>query len=438
MLEENNTKKTTKKKSIFRQNKLVTTIVLVVVINLILSAGLVGIGLSTYNQWAPWVKSNILGQKVAGVEQVNNAAGGAADNEVKQNEVKIVQEDSVVADVVERVSPAVVSIIVTKDLPKIEQYYEEYSPFGDFFGDDFKFTIPRYRQNGTEEQEIGGGTGFVVTSDGLIITNRHVVEDEEAKYTVLFNDETKYEAQVLARDSVNDVAILKIDKKDLTAISLGDSTKLKVGQTVIAIGNALGEFRNTVSRGIISGLQRDITASSSFGQSEELSGVIQTDAAINPGNSGGPLLNLAGQAIGVNVAIVSGSENIGFALPINDIKAVLESVEKYGRIIRPWIGVRYTMVTQGLMEQNNLPYDYGALVVRGQNTGELAVVPGSPADKAGIVENDIILEINGKKLEGDYTLSKAILEHNVGDRLDLKVYDKGEEKQVSLVLEENK
>lgn len=244
----------------------------------------------------------------------------------------LTQEEQVI-QVVEQAAPAVVSIIVSKDLPVIEQYYEEYDPFGDFFGRDFfddffqpfKFRIPQYRQKGTEKKEVGGGTGFIVSADGLVLTNKHVVEDEEASYTVLTNEGEKLEAQVLARDLVQDIAILKVARQNLPTLKLGDSDQLQIGQTVIAIGNALGEFRNTVSLGVISGLKRSVTATSALGQTEQLSEVIQTDAAINRGNSGGPLLNLQGEVIGINVAMVLGAENIGFALPINIVKGYLEN-----------------------------------------------------------------------------------------------------------------
>ncbi len=254
------------------------------------------------------------------------------------------QEDKVVRTVKE-VSPAVVSIIVTKDLPVMEQYYQEYNPFeGDdffkqFFEDDFfapfQFQIPQYRQKGTEKREIGGGTGFIVSSDGLILTNKHVVVDEEADYTVLTNEGEKVPAQVLARDPIEDIAVLKIDRDDLPVVKLGDSDKLAIGQTVVAIGNALGEFRNTVSLGVISGLRRSIMASSGLGQTEQLSEVIQTDAAINQGNSGGPLLNLQGEAIGINVAMAQGAENIGFALPINKAGRDIDQIKKQGKISYP-------------------------------------------------------------------------------------------------------
>lgn len=435
--------KTNKSKKVsLSQSKFVGILALILVVNLILSGVVVGVGIGTYDRWGGWFEKNILGKEVKG--WVDNGKAGE-NNNIRGNKENIEGSGNnsqlSVEQVVEKVSPAVVSVIVTKDIPKLERYYEDYNPFGDnffdnFFGDNFKFRVPRYKQNGTEKKEIGGGTGFIVSSNGLIITNKHVVADKEAEYTVLMNDETKYKAEVLARDPVNDIAVLKIDKKGLPVIKLGNSDKLKVGQSVVAIGNALGEYRNTVSTGIVSGLKRDITASSGYGQSEQLSGVIQTDAAINPGNSGGPLLNMKGEAIGVNVAIVQGSQNIGFSLPINDVVQVLESVKKYGKIVRPWIGVRYLMINKTLKEKNQLPYDYGALIVRGEKVDDLAVIPGSPADKAGIVENDIILEFDGKKLEAEYDLSKAVLKHNVGDRVRLKIYHKGEEKEVDIILKE--
>ena len=338
---------------------------------------------------------------------------------------------------VKRVSPAVVSIIVAKDLPVLEQYYiNPFEGFGNDFFNQF-FGIPRYRQKGMEKREIGGGTGFIISADGLILTNKHVVSDTEAEYTVLTNDEKKYPAKVLARDPVLDLTVLKIEKTGLATVVLGDSDKLELAQTVIAIGNALGEFRNTVSVGVVSGLARQVTASGG-GETEVLRNVIQTDAAINPGNSGGPLLNLKGEVVGVNVAMVSGAQSIGFAIPINQAKSVIESVKREGRIVTPYIGVRYILISETVKEKNNLAVDYGALVSRGESREELAVIPGSPADKAGIVENDIILEIDGQKITQNNDLSSAIRNKKVGDEVTLKILSKGAEKIVKVKLEERK
>jgi S1-C subfamily serine protease len=232
-----------------------------------------------------------------------------------------------IAEVVKETSPAVVSVIISKYVPILEMEY--YNPFGE--NSPFDIRIPRLKQKGTELKEVGGGSGFVVSADGLIATNKHVVLDTDAQYTVLTNDGKKYPATVLARDPAQDVALLKIDANNLPITKLGDSDNIEIGQTVIAIGNALGEFRNTVSAGIVSGLMRTITAGGG-GFSEQLDEVIQTDAAINPGNSGGPLLNLYGEVIGVNTAMVSGAENIAFAIPINKVKKDINDVKAKGKI----------------------------------------------------------------------------------------------------------
>lgn len=350
----------------------------------------------------------------------------------QQQVVELTANEQIVSTI-EIVNPAVVSVVITKDVPVYERYYESYDPWGVFGG----FSIPRVRENGTEEQEVGGGSGFIVSNDGLIVTNRHVVEDEEARYSVLLNDGTSYKVDVLARDPQLDIAILKISEpleNSLSYVQFGDSESLKLGQTVIAIGNALAEFRNSVSVGVISGLSRSIVASDGMGHSEQLDEVIQTDAAINPGNSGGPLLNLKGEVVGVNVATSRGADNIGFALPAHVVKGVVESVKEHGEIIRPFLGVRYSMVTKHMAETNELPVDYGALVIRGQNKDELAVMPGSPADRVGITENTIILSIDGEELRGN-DLATVLRSKTVGQKITLKILQQGEEKEVIATLD---
>jgi serine protease Do len=304
---------------------------------------------------------------------------------------------------------------------------------------DLFFQTPTYTQNGTEKEQVGGGSGFLISSDGMIVTNRHVVSDKTAEYTVFLNNGKKYTANVLARDPVLDIAIIKINPAVGTIfpyLDLGDSDSLDVGQSVIAIGNALGEFKNTVSVGVVSGLSRSISASDNSGNSEQLSKVIQTDAAINPGNSGGPLLDLSGHVVGVNVAVAQGSESIGFSLPINSVKSAINSVMKTGKIVRPYVGIRYIPVTAELKAKNNLTVDYGILVQKGQTASELAVIPGSPADKAGILENDIILEINGQKIDQDKNFAYLIRGKNIGNSITLKILSKGIEKTVTLKLEQ--
>jgi serine protease Do len=348
-------------------------------------------------------------------------------------------QESQVVKVVRQAAPAVVSVVVTKDLPVFERVFT--NPFSDnpffrqFFGD-LDFGFPELRQKGTEKRQIGAGSGFVIDQErGLIVTNRHVVADKEADYTVVLNDGTKVPARVLARDPIQDIAILEVERHDLPALSLGDSQELQIGQSVIAIGNALGEFSNTVSVGVISGLSRQVSARGPGGV-ERLQGVIQTDAAINPGNSGGPLLNLKGEVIGVNTAVAQGAENIGFTIPINDVKKDLEQVKKQGKITVAFLGVRYLMITPELAEKENLPRDYGALIVRGDQPGQIAVVPGSPADKAGLLENDIILEWNNQRLTAKNPLFNVITQYSPGDKVKLKVYRKGKELEIEVELGE--
>ncbi|MCX6764859.1 MAG: trypsin-like peptidase domain-containing protein [Candidatus Nealsonbacteria bacterium] len=348
------------------------------------------------------------------------------------------QEEAVI-DVVNRVSPAVVSIVISKDVPIIEEYYD--NPFGDFFGEDFGLRIPQYRQKGTEKKEVGGGSGFIISEDGMILTNKHVVLDEEAEYTVLTNDGGKFSAKVLAKDPNQDLAIIKIEKKDSSfpKVQLGDSSNVKIGQTVIAIGNALGEFRNTISVGVISGLGRTVTAGGgSF--VETIEDVIQTDAAINKGNSGGPLLNLKGEVIGINTATVLDAQNISFSIPVNKAKRDIEQVKSSGKIVYPFIGVYYTLITKELKEKYNLPFDYGAWIGRdktGKETKEV-VLAGSPAEKAGLKKDDIILELNNEKITTENSLAEIILKYNPGDKVTLKISRDNQEKNIDIVLGENK
>ena len=360
----------------------------------------------------------------------------AVEEEEEEDAEESQKRPKSIADVVEEVSPAVVSVIVSKYVPILEEYY--YNPFEEFeqfFGQPFGFRIPQYRERGKELQEVGGGTGFIISSDGLVITNKHVVYDEDAEYTVLTNDGEKYPAPVLARDPIQDIAILDISAVNLSTVKLGNSDNLRIGQTVIAIGNALGEFRNTVSVGVISGLARSVTATGG-GITEQLEEVIQTDAAINRGNSGGPLLNLYGEVIGVNTAMAIGAENIGFAIPVNKVKKDINDIKSKGKISYPFLGVRYILIDKTLQEKNNLPVDYGVLVARGDEPGEIAVMPGSAADIAGIQENDIILEIDGVRVDQKNTLAKLVLKHSVGDKIILKIFHRGEEKIIDAVLGE--
>jgi len=329
---------------------------------------------------------------------------------------KILTEESVVIDAAERVSPSVVTVSVQTPQRRVLQF----NPFGGGFSQSIQ---------GGEPQDIG--TGFIVSSDGLIVTNKHVVSVSEAKYKVITKDNKEYEVTQISKDPSNDIAIIKINASGLIPIELGSSDNLKVGQFVVAIGTALGEFRHTVTTGVISGLGRGITAGSSLeGYVEQLDNVIQTDAAINPGNSGGPLLNSAGQVIGINVAVAQGANNIGFALPINTVKEALDQFKATGKFpAKAYIGVEYQMISKQTAILNNLPQ--GVYVVN--------VVADSPAEKAGVKTEDIIVKINGSDIKDEKGgLASVISKLKVGDKVDLEIWRNGETLKFSVTLSEFK
>lgn len=333
---------------------------------------------------------------------------------------RVLKEESVVIDVVDKVSPSVVTIGIKKTQRR--DMFGGSDLLEEFFG------VPGPSRGSEEKLEQDIGTGFVVSSDGLIVTNKHVVSDTTAKYKVFVGDK-EYEVQRTYRDPVNDLAILKINASGLKPVELGDSTKLKVGQFVIAIGTALGEFRNTVTTGVVSGLGRGITAGGPFGDAERLDNVIQTDAAINPGNSGGPLLNSAGQVIGVNAAMAPGAQNVGFAIPINLVEESISNFNRTGQFSRPFLGVKYRMIDRKTAVLNEVPQ--GAFVRE--------VVPGSPSERVGISEGDILEKVDGVKLDDSQgSLAKIVAGHKVGDSIEITLWRDGEEKQVKVVLEEAK
>jgi len=340
--------------------------------------------------------------------------------QIPDEKIKIVTEESLITDVVDKVSPSVVTVSISKTR-QIGRIFE-INPF-----DPFDVFRPRPGQSQKVEQDIG--TGFIVSGDGLLVTNKHVVSDSDAKYKIVTKDDKTYEVDKIYRDPSNDLAILKINASNLVPVSMGDSSKLKVGQLAIAIGTALGEFRNTVTVGVISGLGRGITAGSPFeGFAERLDNVIQTDAAINPGNSGGPLLSSSGQVIGVNTAVSSEGQNIGFALPINVVKDALAQFEQSGgKFERPFLGVRYKMITRDLALLNEVPE--GAYVQE--------VVEGSPADGAGVQIDDIITKIDNVKVtDRDGGLAKIIAGKKVGDIIKVAVWRDGETQILSLTVGE--
>jgi S1-C subfamily serine protease len=339
-------------------------------------------------------------------------------NQISQTEnVKVVNEESIVIDVVDKASSAVVTVGITKTTQAGSIF--EIDPFN-------PFAPYQQSQGASQNQEQDIGSGFIVSADGLVVTNKHVVSDTQAKYRIITKDDKTYDVQKIYRDPVNDLAILKISANKLPTVAMGDSTKIKVGQLAIAIGTALGEFRSTVTTGVISGVGRGITAGSALeGYAERLDNVIQTDAAINPGNSGGPLLNSSGQVIGINAAVSSEGQNIGFALPINVVKEALDNFNKTGQFNRPYLGVRYKVVTKDVAVMNEIPE--GAYIID--------VIDSSPAAKTGLMAGDIITKIDDSRLSGtNAELSKIISNKKVGDTLKLSVWRDGKEKNINVVM----
>ena len=422
------------------ENLTKTQFVLLVILVSFVTALFTGIVTATLVNQAPPLMTQTISKVI---EKVNPLSQFSEQPRPPAAQQIVVGQEELTIKIVENVSSAVVSIIAVKDFPVFEQYFT--NPFGqdEFFRrlipPEFlpNFQIPQYRQKGTEERQVSSGSGFFISEDGLIATNRHMVEDKEAEYWILLNDGGKLKAKVMAFDSLQDIAILKIESaisEKHNFIHLADSDKIKVGQTVIAIGNALGEFQNTVSVGVISGLHRSIIASGALSGETALSELIQTDAAINPGNSGGPLLDLGGRAIGINTALASGAENIGFALPINIVKKDIADIKEFGKIQYVYLGIRYAIISAQLKEEKKLSVDYGVLLVKGPNA-EPAVMANGPAQKAGIKEGDIILELEGEKITQTNTLASIINSRRAGEKISLKILREGKTLDILVTLE---
>jgi S1-C subfamily serine protease len=372
-------------------------IITVVILTLVLA------GITAIEKYAPALH----------LDALNTTSGGG-----NAGSVKVISEESVVIDVYKKSTPSVVTVAATDNNPAKTNPND---PFSFFFNEQQQKKI-----NPSEPQNIG--SGFVVDTSGIIITNKHVVDDKTLTYTVITSTNKKYAVDKIYRDPLNDVAILKITPKGetLTPLTLGDSDNLQVGQLAIAIGTPLGQITNTVTTGVISGLGRGITAGSQFeGFVEQLDNVIQTDAAINPGNSGGPLLNSKGEVIGVNTAVSQNGQNIGFALPISMVKDSLKNFNTNGQITRPYLGVAYKMLSQDLAIQNNLVQ--GAYVQ--------SVVSDSAADKAGIKNGDVITAIDGNKVQTESSqLSKYIASKKVGDSVTITVFRDGKSQDIKATL----
>lgn len=367
---------------------------------LVLVVGIVvGITYPSWYQSLPFKNSIPVALRPSQSEKVSTTT-----NSKGQTVVRTVEESTII-DVVDKTSPAVVSVVAK--------------------------TVSFDPTRGSVSDQQGIGTGFIIEDTGLIITNNHVVCDNELSYAVVTKDNKTYNVKKIDFDPANDIAILKIDAKDLPKLEFGDSdpTVLKPGQRVIAIGNALGQFQNTVTVGVISGLGRGVTAAGSGcnGQSSEtLQNVIQTDAALNPGNSGGPLLDLTGKVIGVNFATSSSAQNIGFVIPINRVKEIIAQYKKDGRIVKPYIGVAYQTIDSALAQIQGVKP--GAFVRR--------VVAGSPADKAGVETGDIITKMNSQELNDQNDLVSILNTLKVGQKIAIEVYRDGKTVKLNLTLEE--
>ena len=339
---------------------------------------------------------------------------------------------SPVVEIAKKVCPAVITVIASKDLPSAENFYS--FPFG---GKEYVMPKVGKGQKGKiEKMQIGGGSGFIVSEDGYVLTSNHVVSDTTADYTVIIDPKHKFPARVLSRNPINDTAVLKIQGDKFPFLDMSDSNEIELGEEVVAVGNALGEFTDTLSTGIVSGLSRFITA---FGgmdnQMQNLRGLIQTDAAINPGNSGGPLINMDCKVIGINTAMIAGAQNIGFAIPINYAKKDLEEVKKYGKIIMPFLGIKYVLISKEMAEANKLPVNDGALVVR-EALGEPPVIKGSSADKAGVKEWDIILACDNEKITMKNSLANILQKCKIGQETNLSVLRDGKKIDLTVKMEE--
>lgn len=344
--------------------------------------------------------------------------GNSSTASIEQGRQLAEEQSSLISSIAKTVGPSVVSIDVTSQGQASRGYFGSRT---------------------TEQQSAG--TGFIISENGYVITNRHVIPDGATKVSLTLSDGTILDdvsvvGKTASSDSL-DIAFLKINDtkgKQLTVATIGDSSKMQVGDTVIAIGNALGQFQNSVTSGIISGYGRSVEASDGSGaNTENLQNLFQTDAAINQGNSGGPLVNSDGHVIGINTAVAGDAQNIGFSIPINDVKGVIKSVLDKGTIERPYLGVRYIQLSPSAAAQLDLSVTEGAYVYTGNNTS--AVMTGSPAEKAGIKDGDIITKINNDQVSSSNSLSSLIGRYTVGETVTVTLLRDGKEQTVQVKLD---
>ncbi|MCK9197978.1 MAG: trypsin-like peptidase domain-containing protein [Bacilli bacterium] len=331
---------------------------------------------------------------------------------------------SPVQKIAKKVCPAVITIIASKDIPKLDAA-------------SFLSLQGNLDLNHKGQAKVGGGSGFIVSKDGYVFTCAHVVKDFEADYSVIIDPEHRYEARVLSRDFLSDIAILKIRGKDFSFLKIANSDKVELGQYAISVGNSLGEFEDSISLGIISGLSRNIKACDGMDFHTDLKGLFQTDAAINNGNSGGPLINVNGEVIGINTAMIEKAQNIGFAIPINCAVKDLKEIRKFGKIKRPHLGVKYVLLDKNISEENNLPIAEGALIVR-ERYGENPIAKGSSSDKAGLKEYDVIISFNGKKINKENSLVDCLSKSKIGDKVNVEILRKGKFIKKTIILQEKK
>lgn len=337
--------------------------------------------------------------------------GNSLNNDIEEKRQTVVQEGEIIADISQDVGRSVVSIVT-----------EQQALVSGYFG-------ARTRTS------RAAGTGVIIDTSGLILTNKHVVPDGTSSVQIVTSNGKRYEGvEIIGRDPLNDLAILKVkNPKDFVAAKLADSDTVRTGQKVIAIGNALGQFQNTVTSGIISGQGRPVEARDENGlEAEALSNLFQTDAAINSGNSGGPLLNFNGEVIGINTAVAADAENIGFAIPINEAKGIIESVKTTGKVARPYLGVHYVMLNEELKEQFNLTVSDGAYIT----TEGDSIVSGSPAEKAGLKPGDVITKIGNFTLNEKTSLASAVGRYKANETVELTVIREGKEMKIKATLAE--
>lgn len=368
-----------------------------------------------------------LGLGFVGGSIADHHNGGTIFSTTSDSKKVVTSESQLINQIAKNVGPSVVSVnVVVTDTSNSNGLYS-------FF------------DQGQSQQEQAAGTGIIISSDGLIMTNRHVVPSGTTNVSVTLSDGTTIDnVQVVGRTPDNsslDVAFLKITNAKghkLSPATIGDSSKVEVGDPVVAIGNALGQFQNTVTSGIISGYGRSVTAGDSSGQSsatENLDDLFQTDAAINEGNSGGPLVNLNGQVIGMNTAIAGNAQNIGFAIPINDVSGLIKQVESTGKFQLPYLGVRYVPLTADVANQYGLDTTKGAFIVPDSSTNGASVMQGSPADKAGLQARDIITQVDGQDVDQNHSLTSLLDQHQVGDKVPLTIVRDGKTQQIDVTLE---